>query len=310
MSWSIVELMGTYQINLQFNVIMNHWTAGNLDVTVAFDMEWPVNLETGIQGPVALIQVAYQSTVYLIKMAPFLENGHINLPHSFLTFLHSPLFKKVSVNIGADFKWLQRDCAIKLIATLLQKQLPKDPQICVSPRWADQVLPSKYTGYAVLDAYATSQIYFQLIEMEVAQPVSVDTAHGTAIALLAPDGQEVAHGIVAPEHPSAVDGINMPASLCKAKKAIPLSSFGSPPFSVVTHVRSLQVCPSLHCGDKEPSESLSVQQLQLTSVNPPPDENTMPITNDSVQCIPTLLPSNLDDEDSNTTPEQTIDGSE
>ncbi|KAG1884115.1 hypothetical protein F4604DRAFT_1575058 [Suillus subluteus] len=222
-------------------------------------------------------------------MAPFLQNGHINLPHSLLTFLRSPLFKKVSVNIGADFKRLQRDCALdatsepfvghvelgamakewgaavkknvglaELVATLLQKQLPKDPQIRVSPRWADQVLPSEYTGYAVLDAYATSQIYFQLIEMEVAQPVSVDTARGTAIALLTPDGQEVAHGIVALKHPSAIDGISvtstrvvmtvskvlvpsflMPASLCKVKKAIPLSSCGSPPFLVVTHVRSL-----------------------------------------------------------------------
>lgn len=292
-------------------------------------------------------------------MAPFLKDDHINLPHSLLTFLHSPLFKKVSVNIGADFKQLQRDCALnatrkpfaghvelgamakeqgavvkknvglaKLVATLLQKQLPKDPQIRVSLRWADQVLPSKYTGYAVLDAYATSQIYFQLIEMEVAQPVSVDMARGTAIALLAPDGQEVAYGIVALERPSAINGISvtsmrvvmtvskvlvpsflMPASLCKATKAIPLSSFGSPPFLVVTHVHSLRVCPSLHCGDKEPSEPLSAQ---LTSVDPPPGENIIPVTNDSDQCTPTLLPSNLnlDDEDSDTTPEQTIDGSE
>ncbi|KAG2038645.1 hypothetical protein BDR03DRAFT_1009628 [Suillus americanus] len=144
-----------------------------------------------------------------------------------------------------------------------------------------------------------------------------------------PDGQEVAHGIVSLQRPSAVDGINvtstrvvmtismvlvpsflMPASLCKAKKAIPLSSFGSPPFLVVTHVRSLRVCPSLHCEDKEPSESLSAQ---LTSVVPPPGESTMPVTNEAEandQRIPTLLPSNLDDEDSDTTPEQTIDGSE
>jgi hypothetical protein len=39
-------------------------------------------------------------------------------------------------------------------------------------------------------------------------------------------------------------------------------------------------------------------------------ENTIPSTNDSDQYTPTLLPSNLDDsEDSDTTLEQTIDGS-
>ncbi|KAG2116808.1 hypothetical protein DEU56DRAFT_761486 [Suillus clintonianus] len=158
---TVVELSNTHQVNHRFDVIMNHRTTTNPNVTVAFDMEWPVNLETGIH-------VAYQNTVYLIKTAPFLENGVIKLPHSLLVFLRSPLFKKVGVSVGADFKRLQNDCGMhhgaasdepfaghvelgamakergatvkrtvglaELVGILLGRHLPKDPQVRVSPR--------------------------------------------------------------------------------------------------------------------------------------------------------------------------------
>ncbi|KAG2057228.1 hypothetical protein BDR06DRAFT_969438 [Suillus hirtellus] len=182
-----------------------------LDIMVAFDMEWLVNLETGIYSPVALIQVAYQNTVYLIKTAPFLENGVIKLPQSLLVFLHSLLFKKVGhVELGAMAKecgaTVKRTVGLaKLIRILLSRHLPKDPQVHVSPWWADAVLPQEYINYAVLNVYAVSQVHLQLTGMDIAEPVVATTPSGTAIALLAPDGQEVAYGIVALEHPPALD---------------------------------------------------------------------------------------------------------
>jgi len=61
-TWSVVELSTAHQVNLRFNIIMNHQSPENPNVMVAFYMEWPVDLDTGVHGPVALIQIAYQST--------------------------------------------------------------------------------------------------------------------------------------------------------------------------------------------------------------------------------------------------------
>lgn len=84
-SWTVVELSNTHQVNHRFDVIMNHRTMTNPNITVAFDMEWPVNLETGIHGLVSLIQVAYQNTIYLIKVS-----GDFSYDVVFLTCLHDP----------------------------------------------------------------------------------------------------------------------------------------------------------------------------------------------------------------------------
>lgn len=52
-------------------------------------------------------------------------------------------------------------------------------------------------------------MHLQLVGMDIAQPVVATTPSGTAIALLAPDGQEVAHGIVALEYPPALNGVEV-----------------------------------------------------------------------------------------------------
>ncbi|KAG0696824.1 hypothetical protein DFH29DRAFT_1024356, partial [Suillus ampliporus] len=362
-SWTVVELSNTHQVNHRFDVIMNHRTMTNPNITVAFNMEWPVNLETGIHGPVALIQVAYQNTVYLIKTAPFLENGVIKLPHSLLLFLHSPLFKKVGVSIGADFKRLQNDCGMhhgaasdepfaghmelgamakehgatvkrtvglaELVGILLGRHLPKDPQVRVSPRWADAVLPQEYINYAVLDVYAVSQVHLQLVGMDIAQPVVATTPSGTAIALLAPDGKEVAHGIVALERPPALNGVDvspkrvvmtvskvlvpsflLPARLQKAKQAKSLASFSSTPFSIVADIRNLRICPSTHDeGSDGPSSSSCMETL---GDHQDPESGVLDAGYiDSSSPLTSTLVLNEDecDGDSETSPEQTIEGS-
>lgn len=67
-TWRVVHLSTALQVNLRFDIIMNHRTVENPVVTVAFGMQWPVNIETGIQSPVAIIQVAYQEVMYIIQV--------------------------------------------------------------------------------------------------------------------------------------------------------------------------------------------------------------------------------------------------
>ncbi|KAF8953970.1 hypothetical protein BDZ97DRAFT_2082274 [Flammula alnicola] len=200
-SWSKVELSTPHQINMRFDIIMNHKTPSTT-VTAAVDMEWPVDTHTGIHGPVALIQIAYQSVVYLIPTYPFLHEGHLNLPHSLITFLRSSVYTKVGVGIGADFKKLHSNCGYSagdpqfsgyielgsmaydhhaakrrntslsdLTTTLLRHSLNKDPAIRVTPRWADKDLPQSFIDYAVLDAYALWKIYTTLDSL--AAPLSI-----------------------------------------------------------------------------------------------------------------------------------------
>ncbi|KAF9231664.1 hypothetical protein BU15DRAFT_82124 [Melanogaster broomeanus] len=241
--WSVVELSTAHQVNLRFDVIMNHRNTENPTVTAAFDMEWPVNLDTGIHSPVSLIQIAYQNTIYLIKTAAFVENGYVNLPHSLLTFLRAPCFTKAGVGISADFKRLQKDCRFtpssqpfagelelgtmarargvqvkknvglgELVAVLLRHYLPNDPHIRVSPRWADPVLPPPYVEYATLDVYATLLVYLRLAGMTVTPPVTATTPARTPVTLTSPDGNQVARGIIAIERPPTLHGVKVTTS--------------------------------------------------------------------------------------------------
>ncbi|KAG2059870.1 hypothetical protein BDR06DRAFT_967438 [Suillus hirtellus] len=260
------------------------------------------------------------------QTAPFLENGVIKLPHSLLVFLHLLLFKKVGVSVGADFKRLQNDCGIhhgialdelfaghmewgamakecgatvkrtvglaKLIRILLGRHLPKDPQVHVSPQWADAVLPQEYINYAVLNVYAVSQ------------PIVATTPSGTAIALLAPDGQEVAHGIVALEHPPALNGV------VKVKEAKSLASFSSTPFSIVANIQNLCICPSTHNeGSDGPLSGSCTETLgdhqdpELKVLDAGYIDSSSPLTSTLV------LNEDEYDGDLESSPEQTIEGS-
>ena len=65
--WTIVSLTCTHQVNMQMNIIMNHHTETK-PVIAAFDLQFPIDDATGIHRPVALIQMAYEKTVYLIQV--------------------------------------------------------------------------------------------------------------------------------------------------------------------------------------------------------------------------------------------------
>ncbi|KAF8833475.1 hypothetical protein BDN67DRAFT_916912 [Paxillus ammoniavirescens] len=367
-SWGVIELSTAHQINLHFDIIMNHRTPENPNVTVVFDMEWPVNLETGVQGPVALIQIAYQNTVYLIKTAAFLRDGYIDLPHSFLVFMQSPCFTKVGVGIGADFTRLQRNCHISannkpfvgqvelgvmakhrgvqikknvsladLVAVLLHQYLLKDPAVRVSPRWADSALPREYVDYAVLDAYATNQVYLRLAGMKIAPPVTATTPGGTSVILVSPDGNPVAWGIIAMEQPPTLNSINVtpsrsmmtvsqvlvpgfliPAALCRANHSKPLSSFGTPPFSLLVNISSLRVCIngpadgySITGHNSEPHAESSVSHPTTTSAAPQPDIATENMPESSTSFIP-LAPAegeDVEEDEDAISMEQRLEGS-
>jgi hypothetical protein len=65
--WSMIPLSSADQVNMRMNIIMSHYTKDR-PVVVCFDLKFPVDAATGVRGLVAMIQVAYQKTVYLIQV--------------------------------------------------------------------------------------------------------------------------------------------------------------------------------------------------------------------------------------------------
>ncbi|KAL6307399.1 hypothetical protein BKA93DRAFT_747778 [Sparassis latifolia] len=288
-NWSVIHLTSTHQVNTWFNVIMNHQLSGS-SVTVGFEMEWPVNISAGTCGPVALIQIAYQKSVYLIKTLPYVQDGVLHLPQSLLTFLRSPLYTKVGVNISADSKKLQADCGFSAedtpfsgqieLATLLHRSLLKDATIHVSPHWGDAELHPDFIKYAALDAYTTWEVYSHLSNMGVLQFVTSDTPGGTPATLFLPDGKEVASGIITLDHVNKLHGIEVtksrvtltisaihvpaylhPAALCPGQKATALSALGALPFSIVAYARQVRTSESLVPRREAPASSSVQGQL-------------------------------------------------
>ncbi|KNZ76280.1 hypothetical protein J132_10954 [Termitomyces sp. J132] len=150
----------------------------------AIDMEWSIDIENGIQGPVSLISMAFEHEIFLILLTQYWHDG--GLPNSFLTFLCSPKICKVGIKINADLKQLFKDCGFtekhqpfvgaielghlskeknimtnaglglaNLTAQILQLFLPKDPSICISTTWDNSELTDSQENYAVLNVYAT-----------------------------------------------------------------------------------------------------------------------------------------------------------
>jgi len=67
--WEVIHLTSTHQVNLRFNIIMNHHSTVS-PVTVGFGMQWPINISTGKSGQVALLAFTYEKAVYLIQVCP------------------------------------------------------------------------------------------------------------------------------------------------------------------------------------------------------------------------------------------------
>jgi hypothetical protein len=68
-SYTILTLSSIYQINARLNELMNSLEGPlTTELHVGFDMEWSVDTISGIQGRVAVIQIAYEEHIYLIQV--------------------------------------------------------------------------------------------------------------------------------------------------------------------------------------------------------------------------------------------------
>jgi hypothetical protein len=63
----IHALLSRYQITTRLESIMES-VSGEEDFYIAVDMEWPVNVEAGIQGRVSLISITFGEEIFLIPV--------------------------------------------------------------------------------------------------------------------------------------------------------------------------------------------------------------------------------------------------
>ena len=141
---------------------------------------------------------------------------------------------------------------------MLHHDLPRDPSVRVSPRWADKELARPFVDHAVLVVYAISVVHTALSSMKGGECVSVDTPGGTLVTLYSTNHKPVAHGAITLDHqpnhrgvkltPShalmtvttvVVPGYLLPCSFCPSHEETALSQFGQPPFNIVCSIRHL-----------------------------------------------------------------------
>lgn len=70
--WAISILTSTHQVNLRLNNLLENLSSPrfqNSNLPIAFDMEWPVDKTTGIQGRVALVSIGFDKEIILIQVS-------------------------------------------------------------------------------------------------------------------------------------------------------------------------------------------------------------------------------------------------
>ena len=153
-----------------------------------------------------------------------------------------------------------------LSSIILCHQLTVDPRICVSPSWGQASLGESFVHHAVLEAFAIQSIYSVLCNMDTPQVVTCETAGGTPVMMVAPDGREISQGIIALDRPTTfrdikvtktralmvvrevlVPGYLISAMLTPSHQPMPLSAFGMVPFVLLcqaNHLRTLSHPPN------------------------------------------------------------------
>ncbi|KAH8068402.1 hypothetical protein BXZ70DRAFT_1069038 [Cristinia sonorae] len=264
------------------------------DLCLAMDMEWPVDPETHLQGPVAVISIAYKQGVYVIPLnsAGFRRNGHVHLPAQLLSVLRSPRIKKVGVQVSADMARLFRDCGFSaacgdapfvgavnlgplaksrnavsrgnlgladLTATILKRFLPKDPTIRISRSWENATLSADQIEYAALDAFASWSVFTALQATETGHPVDVQTRSGTLVSLMSADhARVVAHGHIALDRPDKFNGVNV----TKTRVVVTVTSVIVPGHMVSAELQPTKVAKPL-CDFPSPPFNLLCRSSHL-----------------------------------------------
>jgi hypothetical protein len=65
--WSVTILSSPFQINARLSSMMEDIPDGG-ELLVGMDMEWPVDLNSSIQGRVAVISIAFEKEIYLLQV--------------------------------------------------------------------------------------------------------------------------------------------------------------------------------------------------------------------------------------------------
>jgi len=215
-----------------------------------------------------------------------------------VTFLQSPVYAKFGTNMVANFRRLQGDCTegIRTIpfaghcdlglmarnlcaaprgnmslpmlsSIILRRQLAVDPRVCVSPSWGLTTLCENFVHHAVLKAFAAWSIHSVLKNMDTPQVVTSQTAGGTQVTMVAPDGREVARGVIALDRPATfhdvkvtktralmvvrevlVPGYLISPTLTPSRQPMTLSAFGSVPFVLLCQANHLHTVTHLVPG--------------------------------------------------------------
>lgn len=73
LAWHVSILESTFQINTRLNILMESLECipESDTINVAVDMEWSVDRSSGIYGRVALLSIAYEKCIYLIRVCIF-----------------------------------------------------------------------------------------------------------------------------------------------------------------------------------------------------------------------------------------------
>lgn len=184
-----------------------------------------------------------------------------------------------------------------LCASVLKRHLSKDANIRVSTSWDSVPLPDEHIQYAALDSYATWAVFRGLSRSTcgVGNAVDASTPGGTAVSLLSSDNsQVVAHGIILPERPTKLDGVNVTktrvpvvinnvlvpghlvsSDLLSILDAKPLSMFSPPPFELLCKAKHLR----MQCSDIPSPTPIDTTVSTSTTNNPTQptqDETSVP----------------------------------
>ncbi|KAG1904896.1 uncharacterized protein F5891DRAFT_717553 [Suillus fuscotomentosus] len=292
--WHVCHLGTTYQINNRMNCLMDELQVdAEKELHVAFDLEWPVDRETGIYGRVSLVSLAYDKAIYLIPISQYVQdNGFLKLPSSLLVVLRLKRVRKIGVQVKADLTRLYKDCGFNadstneqpfigalelgsmakdrnvtdhmrvsladLTALVLHRNLPKDASIRVSTKWDDPVLSPEQEKYAALDVYAASAIFESFSAIPSCGPVTLSMPVSTQVQLMSRNGGlAVAYGHIARHQPKQLDGVNV----SKTRIVITVTSILVPAYLVRADLRpNHQETPISNLATKSPFPLLCYQR--------------------------------------------------
>ena len=238
--WTITTRSSAAQIQQVLGTIQED--AANANTTplvVGLDVEWNVNMVPGhsTQGKPAVVAIAYQTQVYILPIAEFVNQG--SLPFALKNFLLNPNILKVGRNIASDLKCLQhaanmdvsfsgfvdiaqvakaqqvtKTAAIGLAdlsAIVLKHHMDKDQAIRVSTQWEAKILSEEQKEYVALDAYAHLAIYVKLKEVPEVGELPESPLPGLLVSVYQEDGEKlIAYGQWSSANSSTkVQGINI-----------------------------------------------------------------------------------------------------